>query len=427
MSSRWIAFVALCLLCLARPSTAGETGAIRCGRLLEVRTGTMLTNRIVRFENGKITRIEEAPPRVDASVIDLSDETCLPGLIDAHTHLIGDATIKGYASLGVSVPRATLVGARNARATLLAGFTTVRNLGAEEFTDVALRDAIDAGDVEGPRMRVSGPPLGITGGHCDNNLLPSSFHYSADGVADGPWAVRAKVREMVKYGADVIKLCASGGVMSKGDSPGQLQYSPEEMQAIVEEAHRLGLRVAAHAHGAASIREAILAGVDSIEHASLIDAEGIALAKSKGTALVFDIYNDDYILSEGAKTGMLPESLEKEKQIGRVQRENFRRAYEAGTRLVFGTDAGVYPHGDNAKQFAYMVEWGMKPIEAVQAATIQAAMLLGWEDRVGSIEPGHFADIVGVRGDMLTDVRVLERVRFVMKDGRVVRREAGAP
>jgi len=323
--------------------------------------------------------------------------------------------------LGVSLPRQTLAGAKNALVTLNAGFTTVRNLGARGFADVALRDAINAGDVPGPRMIVSGPALSITGGHCDSNLLAEEFHFRSGGVADGPWAVRAKVRENVKYGADVIKMCASGGVMSKGDQPGTQQYTLEEMQAIVEEAHKLGRRVAAHAHGTSSIIDAIKAGVDSVEHASLIDDVGIALAKEHNTALVFDIYNDDFILTEGLKTGMLPESIEKEKQIGRVQRENFRRAQQAGTRMVFGTDSGVYPHGDNARQFAKMVEWGMASLEAIQAATINAADLLGLSTTIGTLQPGFAADVIAVTGNPLDDVRVLESVRFVMRGGVVVR------
>lgn len=398
-------------------------GIVRCGKLLDVRSGTMLSDQLVYVDNERVTKVEPAAGRSTpgAGVIDLSTETCLPGLIDAHTHLTGDSTDSGYRGLAVSIPRETVIGVKNARVTLNAGFTTVRNVSADGFTDVALRDGINRGDVPGPRMRVSGPALGISGGHCDNNLLPFEYHDTAFGVADGPWAARAKVREVIKYGADLIKVCASGGVLSKGDEVGARQYTPEELLAIAEEAHKLGRKVAAHAHGTESIKDAIRAGIDSIEHVSLIDDEGISLAKQRGTALVFDVYNDDYILQEGEKAGMLPESIEKEKQIGRLQRENFKRAYLGGAHLVFGTDAGVYPHGDNARQFAKMVEWGMKPVEAIQAATVSAAELLGWGDRIGTLEVGRFADLIAVHGDPLADVKVLESVTFVMKGGVVVR------
>jgi imidazolonepropionase-like amidohydrolase len=417
----------LAVLAVAWPAGATPR-AVRCGRLLDVRTGKVLTDQIIQFEDGKVTEVAPASAtRVEgAATLDLGTAMCLPGLIDVHTHLTSDPTDSGYAGLGMSVPRSTVKGVKNARLTLRAGFTAVRNVGADGYSDVALRDGIDAGEVEGPRMLVSGPPLGITGGHCDNNLLPSEYHYTADGVADGPWAARAKVREVVKFGADLIKVCASGGVLSKGDQPGAAQYSLEELQAIVEEAHKLGRKVAAHAHGTQSIKDAIRAGIDSVEHSSLIDDEGIALAKQRGTVLVFDIYNDDYILQEGLKAGMLPESIEKEKRIGRLQRENFRRAHAAGARLGFGTDAGVYPHGDNARQFTKMVEWGMTPLEAIQAATVTDAELLGWAEEVGSLEPGHFADIVAVEGDPLADVRTLESVKFVMKGGVVVRNDLAA-
>jgi imidazolonepropionase-like amidohydrolase len=415
------------LLLIVVPGLFAAPGAVRCGKLLDVHSGQLLSDQIVLFDQaGLITSVTaSASAKLPQGIIpvDLSGATCLPGLIDVHTHLTSDPASNGYEGLGISVPREAITGAKNARLTVRAGFTTVRNVGAGGFSDVALRDGINAGDVEGPRMFVSGPPLGITGGHCDNNLLPYEFHYSEIGVADGPWAARAKVREVVKYGADVIKVCASGGVLSKGDLPGTPQYSLEELQAIATEAHKLGRKVAAHAHGTQSIKDAINAGIDSIEHSSLIDDEGIALAKQHGTYLVFDIYNDDFILSEGAKAGMLPESIEKEKKIGRLQRENFRHAFQSGAKIAFGTDAGVYPHGDNARQFSKMVEWGMKPIDAIQSATISAADLIGIPDKIGSLEPGRYADLIAVNGDPLSDVKVLESVKFVLKGGTVVKND----
>jgi len=402
----------------------GETVYVLAGKLLDVRAGRLLTDQVIVIRGERIERVvpaSEAALPHGANVIDLSGATVLPGLIDAHDHITGDHRFHGYRALSISVPRQTLYGVLGARKTLAAGFTTVRNVGASGYADVALRDAINDGEILGPRMLVSGPALGITGGHCDNNLLPPEYNHRAQGVADGPWAARAKVREIIKYGADLIKFCATGGVLSKGDDVGVLQYTLEEMQAIVAEAHKLGRKVAAHAHGAEGIKTAILAGVDSIEHASLIDDEGIRLARERGTFLVMDIYNDTFILEHGAAVGILPESLEKERQIGQAQRDNFRRAHQAGVRIAFGTDGAVYPHGDNAKQFAYMVEYGMTPLEAIQAATIHAAELLGWADRVGALEPGKFADLIAVEGDPLADVALLEKVGFVMKGGKVAR------
>jgi imidazolonepropionase-like amidohydrolase len=411
----------------SQANTAGPSEhvvAVRAGKLVDVVAGKVLADQVILISGQRITAVGPAANVLvpaGAERIDLSHATVLPGLVDAHVHLTGDPRLHGYQSLGVSDIRAAMYGVHAAKLTLDAGFTTVRNVGAGGFGDIALRDAINDGEITGPRMRVAGYAIGIRGGHCDNNLLPADYHYTENGVADGPWQARAKVREMAKYGADTIKICASGGVLSKGDEAGAQQLTLEEMRAIVEEAHKLGRRVAAHAHGASSIRDAILAGVDSVEHGSLIDDEGIRLAREKGTYVVMDIYNDDYILQEGAKAGMLPESLEKEKMVGRVQRENFQKAFRAGVKMAFGTDAGVYPHGDNARQFYYMVKYGMTPMQAIQAATINGADLLGWKDRIGSVSPGKYADLIAVGGDPLQDPAALTRVTFVMKGGAVVK------
>jgi len=275
------------------------------------------------------------------------------------------------------------------------------------------------GEVAGPRMIVAGQSLGITGGHCDNNLLPAEYDFNAGGVADGPWAVRQKVRENNKYSADLIKFCATGGVMSKGTSLGAQQFTQEEMNAIVDEAHTLGMKVAAHAHGTNGIQAAIRAGVDSVEHASILDDETIRLALEYGTALVMDIYVSNYILETGAEVGMLEESLAKEREVGQVQRESFQRAHAAGVNIVFGSDAGVYPHGLNGRQFSKMVEFGMSPMQAIQAATLKAAALLGLENQVGTLNEGAYADLIAVQGNPLENVSLLENIGFVMKDGEV--------
>ena len=413
------------LLAAANPPTYQ---ILTAARLLDVRAGRVVTGQALLVKDdvieavGPLASVQAKAP-AKAPVRDLGAATLLPGLLDAHDHLTGSASVHGYRNLGVSVPTRALWGAKHARMTLMAGFTGVRNVGADGYADVALRDAIAEGDVPGPRLVVSGPALGITGGHCDNNLLAPEYRWKEPSVADGPWEARARVRENIKYGADLIKVCATGGVLSKGDQPGAPQYTVEELKAIVDEAHSHGRKVAAHAHGAEGIKNALRAGVDSIEHASLIDDEGIRLAKETKAFLVMDIYNDDYILSEGLKAGMLPESIEKERKLGQLQRDNFRRAFQAGTRMAFGTDGGVYPHGDNARQFAYMVKYGMTPAQAIRAATLDAAELLGWGEKAGALEAGRWADVIAVSGDPLSDVDELTRVKFVMKGGVVYKDE----
>ncbi len=401
----------------------GQQVFIHAGYVLDVERGRWLGDQTITVENERIVAIEDRgtrEPIAGDTVIDWSDAYVLPGLIDAHVHMTGDHRYHGYQRLGISVPRQALFGARNAQRTLGAGFTTVRSLGGAGYADVALRDAVEEGDLPGPRILASGPSLGMTGGHCDNNLLPPRFEHVDEGVGDGPWAVRQQVRTNDKYGADVIKFCATGGVLSKGDAVGVQQFTAEEMVALVDEAHRLGFRVAAHAHGTDGIKNAIRAGVDSIEHASLLDDEAILLALEHETRFVMDIYVSDYILSEGEAAGILPESLEKERQVGQAQRESFRRAVDAGVAIVFGTDAAIFPHGNNARQFAYMVEWGMEPLEAIRAATIAGADLLGLEGEVGILAPGAFADLIAVGEDPLQNIRVLERVGRVIKGGVLV-------
>ena len=414
---------------LPGPASA-ETIYLTAARMIDPAGGSVLAAPAVIIKDDRVVQVGPAASvkaPEGARIIDLGGATILPGLIDMHTHITSRSDDHGYRALTVTVPASAISGVANAYKTLQAGFTTLRNVGASGYADVALRDSINSGETVGPRLFVSGPLIGATGGHCDNNLLPESYHAVGDGVADGPDAIRHKVREIHKYGADLIKLCATGGVLSKGDSVGAQQLTYEEMKAAVDEAHMLGLKVAAHAHGTSGINDAIRAGVDTIEHASLADAESIALAKAHGAVFDMDIYNDDFILAEGAKMGMLPESLAKERSIGRLQRETFRRAVQAGVTMTFGTDAGVYPHGDNAKQFAKMVEWGMTPMQAIQAATSTAAKTLGPIGAdLGSIAPGKSADIIAVAGDPLADVTELTRVKFVMKAG-VVYRQDGAP
>jgi imidazolonepropionase-like amidohydrolase len=411
---------------IAQESAAKSTGrvVVHAGKLLDVRSGKTLTDQAIVIEAGKITSVgpfAQAKPSADDRVVDLSKATVLPGLTDAHTHLTGNPQDVGPQALSISIPRATLAGARNARITLEAGFTTVRNVGADGYGDVALRDAINAGDVPGPRMLVSGPPLGITGGHCDENELPYEYHYSALGVADGVEGVQHKVREVIKYGADVVKICATGGVLSHGDNPQASAYTLEELKAIVTDAHRLGRKVAAHAHGAQGILWASQAGVDSIEHGSYIDDAGIAEMKKNGTYLVPTLYLADWFLENAERLHVPPELIAKGREVMPAARKNIAHAFSSGVKVAFGTDAAVYPHGLNAHEFAVMVKLGLTPLQSIQAATINAADLLGWSDKIGAVESGKWADIIAVDGDPLQDVTALERVKFVMKGGEVVK------
>ena len=402
------------------------TTVIKADALVDVNNSKVLDNPIVIIENNVIQYVGTQGSKTlpnNATVLDLSGHTLLPGLMDMHVHLTSDSNVHGYRRLKISTPRSAITGVKNARSTLMAGFTTVRNVGAPGYADVALRDAINDGDVLGPRMYVSGPSIGVTGGHCDNNLLPFEYEAKSEGVADGPWAVRTKVRQNIKYGADVIKFCATGGVLSKGTKVGAQQFSFEEMQALITEAHLRGLTVAAHAHGTDGIKDAIRAGVDSVEHASFLDEEAIVLAKKMGTYLSMDIYVTEYILGEGEKAGILEESLAKERTVGKRQRNSFTTAYKAGVKMIFGSDAGVYPHGDNARQLTRMVRFGMSPMEAIQAATIHPANLLGKSSLLGSIDEGKMADIIAVKGDVMNDLSLLENIQVVIKDGVVVKHD----
>ena len=357
-----------------------------------------------------------------ATHIDLAGMTLMPGLMDMHVHLSGDADASFLGSMGNSVPRQTVIAVKNARKTLMAGFTTVRNLGADGYSVIGVRDGINAGDIVGPRIFAVGHSIGVTGGHCDNNFAPPEKQDVAGGVADGPWAVRAKVRENIKYGADAIKFCATGGVFSKGTKVGIQQYSLEEMRAIVDEAHLRGLTVAAHAHGTSGIVAAIKAGVDSVEHVSFLDEEGVRLAKEHGTYFSMDIYNTEYTLAFGEENGVPEENINKERMVSKKQRASFTMATKAGVNMVLGSDAAIYPHGDNGKQLSRMVTYGMTPLQALQAATMNAAAMMK-QDTLGQLKAGYLADIIAVNGNPLEDVSVLENVTFVMKDGVVYKQD----
>jgi imidazolonepropionase-like amidohydrolase len=397
---------------------------LRTGHLLDVKTGAEPGGQTIIIIGDRITAIAptaSTAKQPDDIEIDLTKFTVMPGLIDVHTHITMASNFDPYYELSMTPAKEAIIGVENAKVTLEAGFTTVRNVGANDFTDVALRDEINAGHIPGPHMQVSGPALGITGGHMDENLLPYEFHYHAEGVADGIPAVQHQVRENIKYGADLIKIGATGGVLSKGDDPQASQYTLEEMQAIVADAHRLGCKVAAHAHGAQGILFATEAGVDSIEHGSYINDEDIALMKKKGTYLVPTAYLIDWMQQYGK---LPPFYQQKMKDVSAVEKQNAIKAIKAGVKIALGTDAAVYPHGLNAHEVdVYVNQFGMSPLQGIQTGTVNAADLMGWTDRVGTIEPGKWADIIAIDGDPLKDVKLLQHVSFVMKSGVVYKDE----
>lgn len=427
MKSAFLLFLVACPVIAAESSRQNtNTIAIRAGRLLDVVGARTLERQVILVDGTDIQAVGgEGSITIPSNVpvLDLSNATVLPGLIDCHTHITSEPGENYYEDRFRRSPIDLAVIAHvYARRTLEAGFTTCRDLGAAEYIDVGLKKAIDSGAIPGPRLFVATLSIGCTGGHADLSGFSPYLHFDKfTGVADGSDAIRKRVRENVKRGADWIKMIATAGVLSEEESVGAPQYSFEEMKAMVDEAAMWGRKVAAHAHGTEGIKRAVRAGVTSIEHGSLLDDEGVQLMKEHGTFLVSDVYNDDYILTEYARRGYPQKIIEKEKMIGRLQRENFQRAVRAGVRIAYGTDAGVYPHGWNGKQFAHMVRWGMTPMQAIQAATANAAELLGQTNKLGSIATGRFADIIAVVGDPLTDVTLLENVAFVMKGGTIIK------
>jgi imidazolonepropionase-like amidohydrolase len=414
---------AILVSCGIAATANADTVVVTADRMIDVLAGRIVEHPQITVVDGRIAAVANQGSAVPAGArrVDLAGMTLLPGLIDMHTHITSDPHYSGYRALEFTDNFWTVVGVANAKKTLEAGFTTIRNVGSANFDDVAIKQGIENGFVPGPRIVPATYAIGATGGHCDATEFPPSIAAPHTAVANGPAEIRATVRKLRKYGAEVIKFCGTGGVFSKTDTVGGQQYDLDEMKALVEEAHMLGLRVAVHAHGAAGIKDAIRAGVDTIEHASLADEEAFMLAKQHGTYFSMDIYNDDYILSDGEKNGVFKESLEKERIIGLKQRQTFQAAVKAGVKMVFGTDAGVYPNGYNARQFATMVKWGMTPMQAVQAATANAAEALGRTTDVGAIAVGRYADLIAVVGDPLADVTRLQSVAFVMKGGDVVK------
>jgi imidazolonepropionase-like amidohydrolase len=415
---------------MLRPMSAGNGAArivVRAGRLVDVDAGEILQDRDILIEDERIAAVgpPQDPPPGEATIIDLTGHTVLPGLIDCHTHLVGDVQVSGIPSIQTSQAKETFLGVRHARETLMAGFTTVRDVGTfRAFIDVALRDAIEEGLVAGPRMSVAGAYVTCSSGGGDITGLAPDIGIPPDlrlGVADTPDEVRKAVRRILHGGADFIKVLATGAVLTLGTKPGVPEFTQEALEAAVEQAAEYGTYVTAHAHGAEGIKRAVRAGVRAIEHGSQLDDEGIELMLERGTYLVADLYDGDFIAEEGVRRGWSSETLEKNAAMSDAQRVGFGKAVPAGVNLAYGTDAGVYPHGWNAKQLPYMVRFGMTPMQALQSATAVAARLIGWDDRLGSIRSGLLADLVAVPGDPLEDLSVFEDVRFVMQGGVVVK------
>ncbi|MCI3132976.1 metal-dependent hydrolase family protein [Phenylobacterium aquaticum] len=415
-------FATAALVALTAFGAEAKTVAVTADKLVDVVTGKEADKPLVIITDGRISYVghqgDQVP--VGAELVNLPGVTLLPGLIDMHTHITSSPLFSGYNSLLFTDSFWPVLSTKNAKDTLEAGFTTIRNVGSDNYDDVGLRQAIEAGFVEGPRIVTATYAIGSTGGHCDSTFFPPSMNQRGPAVIDSPDEGRKMVRQLHKYGAQVIKICATGGVFSHGDTPGAQQLTLEEIKAIVDEAHATGMKVAAHAHGASGIKASILGGVDTIEHVSLVDDEGIKLALQKGAYFGMDIYNTDYTQAEGKKNGVLEENLQKDRDIGLIQRQNYQKALKAGVKMIYSTDAGVYPHGDNAKQLATMVQWGATPLQAIQSATVTSSQALGQEKDVGQVAKGFYGDIVGVKGDPLADVTVLQHPVFVMKGGDVV-------